>query len=189
MIKILSQHLLGCLLLLSLNNVTTTAPLPQESDSNSDWWVIIDEFHMRLWAVTTVMPDYPEEAIKRGVAGVTQVKIGIGEFGKVTKIKVQPGTDPLIKKALVDAVKRWTFRSEPDPQGLNRYILSRLTFHFIIDNGEGRVEMYDPPVDAPAKKQIKGAASPKESREWKEWEEVWTTKKSRSNQRQPQQTQ
>src|SRR5918912_3645133 len=168
MIKILSLYLLGCLILLSLNNVmTTTAHLPQEKESDPDWWVIIDEFHTRLWAVTTVMPDYPEEAIKRGVAGVTQVKIGIGELGKVAKIKVQPGTDPLIKKALADAVKRWTFRSEPDPQGLNRYVLSRLTFLFIIDNGEGRVEMYKPPPDAPAAKQITGAFSGKETREWK----------------------
>jgi hypothetical protein len=95
----------------------------------------------------------------------------------------------VIKKALVDAVKHWTFKSEPDPQGLDRYVLTRLTFNFIIDNGEGRVEMYNPPQDSLAGKQIRGAASPKESREWREWEEVWTAKKAKSKLATPDQMQ
>lgn len=177
-IRKLICHLFACLFLLSLNNVTITASLPQEEAPN-DWWVLMAEINARSSAVKTIMPEYPKEAIERGIAGIAQVKIGIDKRGRVAKIKAQPGTDRLVSKAVVDAVKQWRFKLEPDPQGSGRYLLSRLTFHFIIDNGEGRVEMYNPPLDAPLTQQVNAAFSSKELREWKEWDEVWTAKKNK----------
>lgn len=172
------NRLLTCLLLLSLI-LLSSAAFAQEREEKRDWWVINAELHTRMLAITTVTPVYPEEAVRRGIAGVTQVKVGIEKDGTVAKIKIQPGTDPSIKKALVDAVKQWIFMPHSgNPVWPEKTLsLNRLTFHFIIENGEGRVEMYEPPPGAPEVKQINNAFSSKEAREWNEWEEVWTARK------------
>jgi TonB family protein len=183
------NRLLTCLLFLSLILLSPAASA-QEKYDKGDWWVITAELHTRMMAVKTVMPVYPEEAVRRGIEGVTQIKVGIEKDGTVAKIKVQPGTDPSIKKALADAVRQWVFMPHSgNPERPERPLsLNRLTFHFIIENGEGRVQMYEPPPGAPEKEQINNAFSNKEVREWNEWEEIWTTRKKEQTHAHPTQS-
>ena len=154
-----------------------TAPMTYAQENRvrvREWWALYSEAQARWDAHKTVMPEYPEEAIRQGIAGVVEVKIGTDKYGRVAKIKIQPGVDPLLTKAVVKAVKQWTFNPHPAPDGSNRYHLSRLTFNFFINYGEGQIEMYTPPPgEKPIGERINDTDSVKELTEWDKWEQVW----------------
>lgn len=150
--------------------VAASASQAQQGERSPEWWALYTEAQARWDAVTTVMPEYPEDAVRQGISGVMQVKIAKDKQGKVAKIKIQPGVDPLMKKALVNAVKQWVFYPRPDPEGSDRYHLSRLTFRFFIAYGEGHVEMHIP---LPGEERLNDADSGKEVSEWNKWEQVW----------------
>jgi TonB family protein len=146
----------------------------QHRERVPEWWALYTEAQARWDAHNTVMPEYPEEAVRQRLAGVVQIKIAKDKYGRVAKIKIQPGVDLLLTKAIVKAVKQWTFKPRPDPKGSDRYFLSRLTFSFFISYGEGHVEMYTPPPgEEKIGERLNDADSNKELREWKEWEQVW----------------
>lgn len=133
---------------LLLNIVAMPVAHMQQSERVPEWWALYTEAQARWDALHTVMPEYPKAAVEQRITGVVQVKIANDKQGKVAKIKIQPGTDLLLKKAVVNAVRQWDFKPHPDPKGSDRYHLSRLTFSFFITYGEGHVEMYTPPPDA-----------------------------------------
>jgi TonB family protein len=130
------------------------------------------ESNARYLATRKVLPLYPEEAVSQGISGVVEIGIGRNDRGEVIKMRVPPKLDPLLQKAVVTAVKQWRFepyavyRDRP-----NEYHINRLTFNFIIEDGKGRVELYDPPYDSPAFKRIRGAG-PWDVKEWNRWAEV-----------------
>lgn len=146
----------------------------QQRERLPEWWGLYTEAQARWDAITTVMPEYPKKAIQQGITGVVQVKIANDKQGRVAKIKIQPRVDPLLTKAVVNAVKQWMFKPQPDPKGSDRYHLSRLTFKFFITYGEGHVEMYtSPPGEERIGERLNDADSAKEVSEWNEWEQVW----------------
>jgi TonB family protein len=116
------------------------------------------------------LPTYPEEALKKGATGVIEVRVGFNEQGEVEKVKVPPDINPLFRKAVVVAAKRWKFHPSPTLAGTGVITTSRLTFRFFIQDGEGRVELFDPPWGS------KGASRIRESyssiREWEQWEDA-----------------
>jgi len=83
--------------------------------------------------------------VRASISGVVRIKIEISEDGEVLRIKVKPRTNPLLKTAVVDAVKRWTFKPWPGTDVAGKAVISRLTFRFTIQNGEPHVAMYEPP--------------------------------------------
>lgn len=128
----------------------------------------------RKSSVNAVMPIYPEEASRRGIAGVVRIRIETNPEGEVIRLKVKPDTDLLLRKAVVDAVKQWKFNPVLGVDRLEVPVFSRLAFHFIIKKGEPHVEMYDPGPRPPGNICLACSNSYKEMIEWKEWEEAWS---------------
>jgi hypothetical protein len=123
-------------------------------------------------AVKKVLPTYPEEAIAEGMAGIFEVRVGWDIEGIVRKVKVPPGLNPLLRGALVDAVKQWRFRAIPHLANSTKYMSHRLTFEFLIEDGQGRVELYNPSWDSGAGRRLREYGSPLERREWVDWQDA-----------------
>jgi TonB family protein len=126
------------------------------------------EFNGRSLATKKVLPAYPAEAIARNVQGVVEVGVGITDEGRVVKIRVPPGLDPQLRRAAVAAVKQWEFGLWASKLGPGEYCIFRLTFHFIIEDGVGRTELYTPPYDTPAHRRMRDYRS-RDRTEWLSW--------------------
>ena len=98
------------------------------------------EKSLRKIATHVVMPDYPEEARKRGDKGVAVADLEIDGKGDVVYLDVLEAPDVLIKQAVLDAVKQWKF--SPTTIGDSPVsVRGKLTFYYIInEKGVGRVE-------------------------------------------------
>jgi outer membrane biosynthesis protein TonB len=87
------------------------------------------------------LPQYPEEALKKGVQGDVIFKIDVDETGKIV-LSVPVDGDPLLVAASVDALRDFRFR----PYLLNgtpvAMVESQLGFHFSMEkkSGGGHVE-------------------------------------------------
>lgn len=163
-----------CLLGLAATLLVIAAlPLPcTAQDDSKIFYGRLPESYARKSAVRKIMPSYPEEAIRKGTSGTVRLKIEISAEGEVLRVKVNPSTDPLLKRVTVEAVREWHFKPYPDRQGLDRSSLSRLTFVFTIRNGKPVVDLYNPGPTAPDSERLGYYNSAKELREWDEWEEV-----------------
>jgi TonB family protein len=122
---------------------TTRPPrvrVPESADLGG-WGLEIDA---RYNAIEKVMPVYPDEAVAKGVTGIVQVRIGVDTGGRVAKVKVRPGANPLLRRAAVIAARRWRF--EPVAPHVyfpsHQYMLYRLTFQFAIEEGETRAGLH-----------------------------------------------
>ena len=71
---------------------------------------LLPESWARKSAIIEVMPSYPDDPAQGGVAGVVRIRFETNSAGEVVKIKVKPGTDPFLKKAVIDAMKQWKFK-------------------------------------------------------------------------------
>ncbi|MBC7798200.1 MAG: energy transducer TonB [Pyrinomonadaceae bacterium] len=60
-------------------------------------------------ATRKVNPNYPPVAKAARIGGIVKVEIVVDEVGKVTDVKTTNGPE-MLKRAAVDAVKRWQFR-------------------------------------------------------------------------------
>ncbi len=160
----------GLWLILSVAALIT--PCLAQDDSWHAYCAGLDEGHVRKLAIKRVMPSYPEEAIREGKSGIIRLKIEIGVDGEILRIKVKPGTDSLLKKAAADAAKKWQLKPVLDRSGLGRPSLGRLTFHFVIRDGVGVVDLYNPGRDAPDSDRLGYYNSAKEIAQWAAWEEV-----------------
>lgn len=109
---------------------------------NNELRIFSSERGFRLNATHKVMPEYPEEALKAGAQGVVVLSLYHDSAGNASKIKVAESPHPALTCAAITAVKQWKwrlFRSED----IDRPILGKLTFKFVIEDGVGRVA--DPP--------------------------------------------
>jgi TonB family protein len=131
----------------------------------------LHESLIRESVIEKVMPSYPEEAINSGTSGIVRIKLAIGEDGRVLRIKVNPKVPRPLKEVTCVAVKEWRFKPFLDRTGSGSPVLGRLTFSFVISNGEGLVALYDPGPTAPDQERLGYYDMPKELREWKDWEE------------------
>ena len=86
---------------------------------------------------SAVAPIYPAEAKAAHVTGDVSVDITIDRRGKVTSATaVNP--HPLLKKAVEDAARQWTFAAAPRGQ-IER--MARLDFTFVISSETGGSEV------------------------------------------------
>ena len=92
-------------------------------------------------------PVFPEDALKEGARGAVVLSFYIHKE-KAALIKVVESPHPALTRAAIEAVRQW--RWLPFIVGGKPYpILSKLTFNFVTEGGEGRVE--DPEeLDSPA---------------------------------------
>lgn len=140
---------------------------------------LLPESWARKSAITKVMPSYPDEAAQGGVAGVVRIRFETTSAGEVVKIKVKPGTDPLLKRAVIDAMKQWTFRPWRGADGLEVPVFSRMAFQFIIRGDKPQVEMYKLGSHSPGDLCLACSNSFREMIEWNEWEAGWSRSESK----------
>jgi TonB family protein len=159
--------LLSCLCLFIVPCVNAQETVPDErrlTDNTSEGWG-------RSWATKQVLPAYPAEAVAQNIQGVVEVGVGINDDGQVIKVRIPHGLDPRLQKAAVAAVKQWEFRPWENKMQPGGYCIFRLTFNFVIEEGEARVELYNPPRDTPDHRRIRGA-SIRDRKEWLSWEDA-----------------
>lgn len=126
----------------------------------------------RSWATKQVLPVYPAEAVARNMQGVVEVAVGINDDGQVIKVRVSPGLDSHLRKAAAAAVKQWQFRPWENKMQPGGYCIFRLTFHFTIEEGTPRVELYNPPRDSPDHMRIRDYRE-RDVKEWLRWEDAF----------------
>jgi TonB family protein len=160
--------------LLSLLLTVSLTPLICQAQEAGRNFALLPESWARESSITRVMPIYPEEAVRHGISGVVHIKFETNSEGEVVRVKVKPGTDPLLAKSVAEAVKRWAFKTRPGPDGTPQPVISRLIFSFILNTDETRVEPYNPGPHAKDVQHIGYYNSAKEMREWREWLEVET---------------
>lgn len=71
---------------------------------------LLPESWARKAAANAVMPNYPDEAVRDGIAGVVRIRFETNSAGEVVTIKVKPGTLSVLKEAVVEAVRQWKFK-------------------------------------------------------------------------------
>jgi hypothetical protein len=147
------------------------------SRTGTDGWGLYPESYVRDHAITSAMPIYPADAIKRHATGVMQAKISINDRGQVEQIKFNPNSHPLLRQAVADAVAQWAFDLQPGVVIPGRIFLSRLKFKFSINDGVPLVELYDPGPNAPDSERPGYSNSAQEFKEWAIWQEIKPTKK------------
>lgn len=169
MFKKLKSALPNQLPLLVFALTMASSVMAQETPTNNKH-AFIPEQTARRDAMATIMPDYPQELVDEGIAGVVKTKIEMDSSGNVIRASVQPSLNPTLEKVVFHAIKKWKFISRPIPaEAPERTIISRLTFNFIIEDGTGRVEMFTPPQDAPPFEQLGGYDPDSEMSEWQKW--------------------
>ena len=109
-----------------------------------DMGLITSEKAFRLNATHKVMPEFPEEALKAGAEGVVVLSLYHDAAGNAARIKVAESPHPSLTRAAITAVEQWKWRLFAS-EGIDRPILGKLTFRFVIEKGAGRVE--NPPDD------------------------------------------
>ena len=101
---------------------------------------MIHELGMRARMTHTVIPSYPEDAIRDGAQGQVIAAVRFDENGELAMIHILRSPHPLISRAVIDAVQQWRgrrlFTVNREPVALQ----SELRFNFVIENGAGRVE-------------------------------------------------
>jgi TonB family protein len=100
----------------------------------------VGEDGMRKSALKTVMPAYPEDALKRAQQGVAVAETQYDGRGVVTDASVLEAPSPGIGQAVVEAIRQWKFKpSTLDGKPIS--VRGKLTFYFVIgEDGRGRVE-------------------------------------------------
>jgi TonB family protein len=134
---------------------------------------LLPESWARNSAIKTVMPIYPEEAVRLGISGVVHTKFETSPEGEVLRIKVKPRTDALLAKAVSDAVRQWKFKPWPRPDGLPEGVFSRLIFRFSINADQPQVELYSLEPDMRIDECLGCSNSAREMRQWRGWKEVF----------------
>ena len=93
-------------------------------------------------AIKTVMPTYPTDSINRGSTGVAVSQLIFDEAGVVIKVDILEAPDKSISDEIKKALQQWTFRPSRlrDENGPPTKIQGKLTFYFVVEKGQARVE-------------------------------------------------
>ncbi len=101
----------------------------------------VNEDGMRKSAAKTVMPSYPEDALKKREQGVAVVEVQYDPKGDVVNTAVLEAPSKSIGEAVVRAVKEWKFVPSKKLDGTAVSVRGKLTFYFEIDrDGKGLVQ-------------------------------------------------
>lgn len=102
--------------------------------------VRVGEDGMRKSAAKTVMPVYPEEAVKKRQQGTAVVELQYDSKGEVTSVSILEAPANSIGTVVGQAVKKWKFVPSKTIDGKPVSIRGKLTFYFEIDkDGKGLV--------------------------------------------------
>ena len=112
---------------------------PKEAEQNA-LPIRVGEDGMRKSAATTVMPSYPDDALKKRQQGVAVVELEYDAKGDVVSSSILEAPSKSIGDAVVSAVRQWKFVPSKKQDGTPVSVRGKLTFYFEIDKeGKGRV--------------------------------------------------
>ena len=120
-------------------NASAVQNSPAQYDAPEyDMGLFSSECGFRVIAIRKVMPDFPEEALAAGAQGAVILSLYHDAQGNAAKIKVVESPHHALTEAAIKAVKQWKWRLFRSG-GIDRPILGKLSFKFIIEDGAGRV--------------------------------------------------
>lgn len=96
--------------------------------------VELPEPGLRRLALSTKLPSYPAESIKKGVTGVVVVMVVVEHNGQVRTVTVIESPDAAIADSVRAAVLTWKFKT-PSVGAVS----GKLTFYYRLENGKGFV--------------------------------------------------
>ena len=99
-----SLRLLSALILL-LNLVSSPAVAQSPCKLRADF----SEDLLRRGVIKAVMPEFPEDAVKRKVKGKAVAFVVVNEEGAVNSVEVTEAPDAVLKQAVIDAVRQWKY--------------------------------------------------------------------------------
>jgi TonB family protein len=68
---------------------------------------------LRRWALDKVRPQYPADAVSKGVTGVAVAEVVLGSDGSVEYAAILEAPSQSIGRAVLDAVRKWRFAVVP----------------------------------------------------------------------------
>ncbi|HKO99601.1 MAG TPA: TonB family protein [Pyrinomonadaceae bacterium] len=101
----------------------------------------VSESTLREWAITIVLPTFPEESKKDNSQGVAVAQVTIDEAGAVTRAEILEAPDDAIAEAVKAGTMKWTFQPGTDDRdGKAVRLKGKLTFYYVIENGKAFVK-------------------------------------------------
>jgi len=131
------RHALCCITLMLM--ILATARCTRETRSTpTQWQGTTSEAVLRASALHTVRPAWAPFPIA-SPQSVAVAEVHISTTGNVLHVRVLEAPSAPVSQAVVDAVRRWTFRP-PDPvNGRAIALTGKLTFYFVRDDEGGTV--------------------------------------------------
>lgn len=115
--------------------------LPAKESEQNELPIRVGEDGMRKSASKTVMPSYPDEALKKRQQGVAVVEVEYDAKGDVVSSSIVEAPAKSIGDAVISAVRQWKFVPSKKQDGTPVSVRGKLTFYFEIDKeGKGRVQ-------------------------------------------------
>jgi TonB family protein len=114
------------------------SPTARDDTPENDMRLFSSECGFRVNATHKVMPDFPEGALAAEAQGAVVLSLYHDAQGNAAKIKVVESPHPALTEAAIKAVKQWKWRLFRSG-GIDRPILGKLSFKFVIEDGAGRV--------------------------------------------------
>ncbi len=101
----------------------------------------IPELTARMMAEETSLPEYPEATEQETSTGVVFAAVLFGRDGRLSKIKFYETPNSQSAEAVKKALQKWKLKELFD--GSQQPIMTRtaLRFHFVFEDGKGRVEV------------------------------------------------
>lgn len=72
--------------------------------------IVLEEAQLRNRVVSTVLPKYPKEAVRRKSSGVVVSRIEFDANGVVTSAEIIEAADPAFATPTLKALKQWRFK-------------------------------------------------------------------------------
>lgn len=128
------------LLILLGSVVVMTAPVAPEEQQRTEIQCI-PEVKTRKYAQNSPLPEYPEETEPGSSAGLVFIAVEFGTDGKFSKMKVHETPGPQVTEAVKTALEKWKLRELFDGGGQPIKTRTALKFHFVFEDGKGRVDV------------------------------------------------
>jgi outer membrane biosynthesis protein TonB len=100
----------------------------------------VKEFAARHQAENMVLPDYPADAEPVGLQGLVLATVLFDQEGKMAKVRVDQTPGPQFAGAITRALEQWKLKILYNAGGEPIETQTGVRFHFIFENGKGRVE-------------------------------------------------
>lgn len=99
------------------------------------------EQSLRRTAIKSVVPVYPESAIKSGVTGLVVAEVCVPKDGGAPSVEILESPNHAIGQAVEDALKQWRFYTtyEKGNPSHTFSVASRVVFYFVNHGGSWKV--------------------------------------------------